>query len=289
MGHATEAAVCFSCQDEHLHGIAHLPQQPLQRGVIVVVGGPQYRVGSHRQFVLLARDLAQGGIPVLRFDYRGMGDSSGEPHNFEDISSDIRSAIDMLFQLVPAMREVVLWGLCDGASASALYACQDSRVAGLVMLNPWVRTEEGLAKTYFRHYYLQRLLSPGLWKKMIKGEFSLRASVLSLWTNVTTALGVTSATNPSADLFDKASLPDRMLTALNKFKGAVLIILSTDDLTANEFVSLIGKVSAWRKLCASPCYSQRELKGANHTYSKREWRDQVAAWTGDFVRDFKGQ
>jgi len=47
-------------------------------GVLIVVGGPQYRVGSHRQFVMLARFLADHGVPCMRFDYRGMGDVSGE-------------------------------------------------------------------------------------------------------------------------------------------------------------------------------------------------------------------
>ena len=43
------------------------------RGMLIVVGGPQYRAGSHRQFTLLARDVAATGVPTMRFDYRGMG------------------------------------------------------------------------------------------------------------------------------------------------------------------------------------------------------------------------
>ncbi|MDE2614839.1 MAG: hypothetical protein KGL78_15480 [Burkholderiales bacterium] len=31
--------------------------EPRNVGVVVIVGGPQYRVGSHRQFALLARHL----------------------------------------------------------------------------------------------------------------------------------------------------------------------------------------------------------------------------------------
>ncbi|KAB8057318.1 hydrolase 1, exosortase A system-associated, partial [Janthinobacterium violaceinigrum] len=58
-----------------LVGILSLPAAPGPRGVLIVTGGPQYRVGSHRQFVLLARALAAQGVPVLRFDLRGMGDS----------------------------------------------------------------------------------------------------------------------------------------------------------------------------------------------------------------------
>jgi len=52
-------------------------------GVLIVVGGPQYRVGSHRQFLLLSRRLAAEGHPVMRFDYRGMGDASGAMRGFE--------------------------------------------------------------------------------------------------------------------------------------------------------------------------------------------------------------
>ena len=75
MTHASEFPVVFSCGGDQLVGMVHPAAARL--GVVIVVGGPQYRVGSHRQFVLMARDLAREGYPVLRFDYRGMGDSDG--------------------------------------------------------------------------------------------------------------------------------------------------------------------------------------------------------------------
>ena len=53
-------------------GIVSLPapDAPQQNtGVVIVVGGAQYRVGSHRQFVQMARLLAAAGYPVLRFDF----------------------------------------------------------------------------------------------------------------------------------------------------------------------------------------------------------------------------
>ena len=73
-----EVPLSFACQDCRLYGVLHRPRSRGRSGVLIVVGGPQYRVGSHRQFVLLARFLAGRSIPVLRFDYRGMGDSEGE-------------------------------------------------------------------------------------------------------------------------------------------------------------------------------------------------------------------
>ena len=56
--------------------VAHFAQarpnheKPL--GVLIQVGAPQYRVGSQRQFVLMARFLAQQGHCVLRYDIQGL-------------------------------------------------------------------------------------------------------------------------------------------------------------------------------------------------------------------------
>lgn len=286
MSEILEQVTRFACEGEELLGIVHLPPQPLPRGVVIVVGGPQYRIGSHRQFVSLARELTQQGIAVMRFDCRGMGDSTGVAQHFADTAADIRAAIETFFQHVTGLQEIILWGLCDGASAAAMYSHQDPRVTGIVMLNPWVRTETGLAKTYFRHYYLQRLLSPGLWRKIAKGEFSLGAAAASLWSNITTVLGSSrkkAVGNTSNGLSSSPSLPDRLLASLRKFPGQVLIILSGNDLTAAEFASL-SEQSNWRELLASPRFKRHELAAANHTYAKREWREQVTTWTCSFVR-----
>ena len=92
-----EQAIRFECADDSLFGILSIPDQPISRGVLIVVGGPQYRVGSHRQFTLLARHLATAGIPVMRYDYRGMGDSEGEIRTFENLHDDLHTAIDQFF------------------------------------------------------------------------------------------------------------------------------------------------------------------------------------------------
>ena len=112
-------SVVFTCRSETLVGILHEVPHKKARGVLIVVGGPQYRVGSHRQFVFLAQELARQGIPVFRFDYRGMGDSTGDLQGFEGIEADIRSAIDAFFASCSGLVEVTIWGLCDAATAAA--------------------------------------------------------------------------------------------------------------------------------------------------------------------------
>ena len=162
------------------------PRRPVP-AVLVVVGGPQYRVGSHRQFVLLARALSGRGIPVLRLDLAGMGDSGGEFRGFEHSAPDIRAAIDLLQHHEPQVREVCLWGLCDGASAALMYACQDPRVTQLVLLNPWVRTTEGQAQAYLDAYYGRKLRSLGFWRRMFFHPAAIPRAASGYLSNVRSA------------------------------------------------------------------------------------------------------
>src|SRR5687768_14333089 len=175
-----EHALVFCCEEDWLYGVLSLPEQAASRGVLIAVGGPQYRVGSHRQFTLLARYLASNGIPVLRFDFRGMGDSEGDARTFEDVGDDLRCAIDQFFAEVSSLRELVILGLCDAASAALFYAYQDQRVTGLALLNPWVRTEKGSARAHLKHYYTARLFQLEFWRKIWQGNFDYAAAAQSL-------------------------------------------------------------------------------------------------------------
>ena len=285
-----ERALSFACRDAWLYGIVSLPAAatpPPPRGVLIVVGGPQYRAGSHRQFTLLARDLAAAGVPAMRFDYRGMGDSEGELRTFDSVDDDLRAAIDRFFLEVPAMREVVLWGLCDGASAAAMYAPLDARVAGLVLLNPWVRTEEGAARATIKHYYRARLFDARLWKKVASGQFDLKASVRGLWQDLGKAFKSRPEAGASAGVAapQDAPLPERMQAALSRFGGRVLVVLSGADLTAQEFADLCAR-PVWQKLLAAPRFTRQKIDKADHTFSRRPWQDQVSNWTRDWLRSW---
>jgi exosortase A-associated hydrolase 1 len=282
-----ERALRFPCAGNWLYGVLSLPAQAPAagpaRGVLIVVGGPQVRTGSHRQFTLLARSLARAGFPVLRFDYRGMGDSDGQARDFEQVEQDLRAALDCFFAEVPGMREVVLWGLCDGASAGAMYAPMDARVAGLALLNPWVRTECGAAKATLKHYYRARLLDPSLWKKVASGRFDALQAARSLAASVRTAFG---RGGPATAGKEQAGLPERMHAALQRFDGRVLVMLSGADLTAQEFAGLSAGSREWQRLLEGPAWTRHTLPGADHTCSRREWHEQVVDWTGAWLRSW---
>lgn len=271
----TEQALVFSCAGESLCGILHPGKAGARLGVLVVVGGPQYRVGSHRQFVHLARHLANAGVPVLRFDYRGMGDSEGCLRDFQDVSEDIRASLDQFSARLPDLERFVIWGLCDAASAAAFYVPGDARVAGLVLLNPWVRTEQGQAQTLLKHYYWQRLRDPDLWRKVLRLEFDLLASLrsaLGLVRQAKTGQAAGQRPEQNRDL----PLPERMLRGLQAFTGPVLLILSERDLTAQEFKDILVADAGWAAWLARDAVEREDLASADHTFSSAVWRERVA-------------
>ena len=288
---ASEQTFTFAVDADRLVGILHAPQAttaaaPLQRqvarasdtGVVIIVGGPQYRVGSHRQFVRLARHLAALGHPVLRFDVRGMGDSSGTLHSFEHTSDDIAAAIDELMTRQPQVRRVVLWGLCDGAAAALLYLDRqaDPRVQALCLLNPWVRSEASLARTQVKHYYAQRLLQRAFWLKLLSGQVA-GAALRGLWTSLRAAsagLDLDAASEP---------FPVRMAHAWQRFEGDILLVLSGKDYTAREFQEVVAAHPAWKGALDRPNVQVLAPEMADHTFSDLANCRQLELSIGDWL------
>lgn len=287
-----EQAIAFDCQGVPLVGIVHRGENPGRRGVLVVVGGgPQCRVGGHRQLTLWARHLSAHGYPVMRFDYRGMGDSHGAFRGFEHVDEDIQAALDEFFRQVPQLEEVVLWGECDAASAILFYAHRDARVKGAVLLNPWVRTEEGAARATLRFYYVRRLMEPSFWRKVFSGRFNPFASAASALRLVMQARGAARPAPPpalpdglSAALPADLPLPDRMLAGLRRFRAPLMLVLGGRDIIAREFDLLTGGSPGWQQELGRATVTRHDLPEGDHTFSSALQRDQVAAWGLEWLR-----
>ncbi|GAB5450521.1 MAG: hydrolase 1, exosortase A system-associated [Halioglobus sp.] len=276
-----EQGAVIPCGDNRLTGILALPDDPAGVGVVLLVGGPQYRVGSHRQFTLLGRDLAAAKIPSLRFDYSGMGDSEGDHREFYDVQEDLSAAIDAL-KAASGVTRVVLWGLCDAASTAMLYAHQHTDVSGIVLLNPWVHGDEYSAKVKFSHYYRPLLRGRENWSRLISGEIDLLPAMKEfLGSSARTLAGLVGMTSAAAS---RHSFVQQMLKGFGQFDKDSLIILSEDDLTAREFSSLVEGDKAWQALVGRDGVQTVTIAGADHTFSSGTWMREVAKLTIEWVK-----
>lgn len=273
----TEQAFTFSCNGETLLGISALPKHAREIGVLMVLGGPQYRVGSHRQYLLLSRALASAGYTSMRFDYRGMGDSTGQQRNFEHVNEDISAAIETFFSCCPQVKRLVIWGLCDGASASLLYwnAIRDIRVAGLCLLNPWVRSDITLAKTQIKHYYGQRLQQWEFWRKLLSGRLGVFKALAGFIDN----LASSRQTAMQGKGGNQPFFQEIMARALRNFDGAVLLILSGNDYTAKEFMEYAATSHDLLVAMKKSALVRADIAEADHTFSTAKWRAEVEALT----------
>jgi len=135
-----EVQVSFTSQDQMIAGMLHLPDQPKAPGIIMCHGFTGHKSEAHRLFVSAARDFCDYGIAVLRFDFRGSGDSAGE---FRDmtISGEIADAGAALSYLISrpevAGDRVGVLGLSLGGCVAACLAGRDKRVRALVL---WAAT-----------------------------------------------------------------------------------------------------------------------------------------------------
>jgi len=121
----TETPFYFYRGVTRLFGMLHAPSAP-GSSLAYVMSHPfgEEKLWSHRVFVVFARTLAARGIPVLRFDYTGAGDSAGETAStsVDTYLDDLGAAVEALVARVPAATRVGLVGLRFGASLAAQFA-----------------------------------------------------------------------------------------------------------------------------------------------------------------------
>jgi dienelactone hydrolase len=106
--------------------------------VLVLSAGVLHRVGPHRFHVALTRRLAERGLPALRIDLGGIGDSTASTDAisfWESAVADTRVAMTGLTEAY-GVRRFVLFGICAGADNSLSTALVDDRVAGIVLVDP---------------------------------------------------------------------------------------------------------------------------------------------------------
>jgi len=140
MSEVREHPLYFGEPGQRLFGVLHQPAAGADRkdaGWLFCSAFAEERNQSHRHMVEWARVLCREGFWVLRFDYRGYGDSDGlfEQFTIDDYLADIRTAIAELERRagVPCRG---LCGLRLGATLAALTAPSLADAPMLILWEP---------------------------------------------------------------------------------------------------------------------------------------------------------
>lgn len=125
-----EQAVEFSSAGFTLRGVLHAPEGAAARPALVLCHGfgGSCRGAGHPE---LARALAAAGYVVLRFDFRGCGQSEGERGSVivAEEAEDLRAAIDFLSVQPMADKERIgVVGASLGGSVAIEVAAEDPRL-----------------------------------------------------------------------------------------------------------------------------------------------------------------
>lgn len=132
--------ITFANERQQLVGILHVPDG-LERGkkapgIVMFHGFTGNKTEDHRLFVHVARALCGSGFVVLRFDFRGSGDSDGE---FENMTipgevNDAKKALTLMAQQEVVDKERIgVIGLSMGGRVAAIVTSQDKRVRYVVL------------------------------------------------------------------------------------------------------------------------------------------------------------
>jgi len=148
---------------------------------VLLNAGPQRHTGPNRMWVEIGRRWAARGVPTLRIDLKGIGDSDGDSASLARVASlyvpsyveEARAALEMLLARGLPSRFILL-GLCSGAYWSMQAALQDERIGGVIMLNPRTLIWDEWGHTVERTRDLrERLLLGSTWRRLLRGEITL--------------------------------------------------------------------------------------------------------------------
>jgi alpha/beta superfamily hydrolase len=176
--------------DISLAGTLTLPsKQGIFPTVILIAGyGPKDRDATgmgHKYFLTLADYLTQQGIGILRFDKRGVGQSTGsfETSTSRDFADDVIASINYLKSRSDIdAHKIGLIGISEGGLIASMAAAESLDVAFMVLMAPAVITNvEDLVEMTAR-----QLRADGASYNFIENDQKLRTDLYSIIKQKTT-------------------------------------------------------------------------------------------------------
>jgi len=246
-----EKQIIIHTHNHQLSGVLHLPlckENEKKPAIVICHGFIGSKVGQHRIFVKTARKLCAAGFVVLRFDFSGCGESTGE---YREVTitqqlEETRIAIDVLIsQPNVDIEKITLVGHSLGGAVAGSVATVDKRIHQLVLLSPVANPFEDILQ----------IVGPERYEKC-------------LVENVVNYEGF----EIGKELFLSLS-HIRPLENIQKFQGNVLLIHGSED-EDTPLENSYQYHSILDKRLAGKC-ELHIMKGTDHTYNSPLWEEEL--------------
>jgi hypothetical protein len=263
-----------------LSGILTWPSVPVREAqelpiFVFLNAGGLHRVGPHRLYVRLARDLSTIGFSSLRVDLAGRGDSAARPGlpYQQSIAADYDEILDILDSRVGRV-QLILAGLCSGADDAIRLAPKDPRIVGLVLMDPVCCRDD----RFELRAAVQKYTSASRYVEFLKRRFE------------------SPTTNPRGgeDEVDLLSLRDsptqeQLRSAFESIcerEGRVLSVFTQYALGYYNVEGQLGRVvgvNGYQQFCTELFWPQAE-----HTYTlelhRRRLINEIKNWASEYIR-----
>ncbi|CAM3476114.1 alpha/beta hydrolase family protein [Marinicrinis lubricantis] len=226
--------------------------------VVICHGFIGSRIGVNRLFVRAARQMAENGYAVLRFDYAGCGESTGS-YGAEGLRSMVQQTKTVLdyARTIPQVdpKRISLLGHSLGGATAVLTASKDPRIQELILWAPVAHPYQDIADIVGKPL-VQQALQQGT------------ADYLSYTLH---------------DIFFTSLQQEQPLFACQQVDGDVLILHgSADEVISTDYCFLYDKMMKQRQ---RGTVEKEVIFGADHTFSQLAHQDLLIERTSQWLKD----
>ncbi|MBU3216316.1 alpha/beta hydrolase [Clostridium estertheticum] len=251
-----QKVVEIDSENLRLRGMLHIPENINNKVPIVIIfhGFCGDKMGPHFIFVKLSRLLEKAGIACIRFDFAGSGESDGD---FIDMTMDteLKDANNILnyvrtLEFVDNDRIGIVGLSMGGAIASMLAGVRKSDIETLCLWAPAGNMDEIILD---KHY-----IGGGFEEFTQNGYFDVEGLLV----------GTKFVDNvKNIKIYEKAAEYDKKSLIIHGDKDDVVSLSASQ-----KYIDFWGDSSLLKV-----------ISGANHTFDKREWEEQVINNTIEFI------
>jgi alpha-beta hydrolase superfamily lysophospholipase len=223
----------------------------------------------------MAQHFSALGIPVFRFDRRGVGDSEGVNRGFAHNAEDIHAALLAFQRVAPHLKHIFAFGNCDAATALLLHT-QGPLLRGLVLANPWTidATADDEAApvpdaSVLRARYWNRIKNPRSLLDLLSGKINLRKL----------AYGLRTAAKP----VQTSLLAHRLAEAMARSNMPMRLAIAERDTTAMAFMAA-WKSAAFGHVRRRPNIQLATCSTASHSFADAASRAWLYAQILKFIK-----